>query len=170
MADAFEARAHKPDEQDPGILIERGKSERPWPAAGRPHAAAKRHPDAENAGRPFAHRPAKKPPFKARKVPTDEGGETRPIVDRDVDRNVGHEAGEAGFQARPVRKSAPKHLRKPRAESDFKGPKGPKGSGTGHPKGPSKGPSRPPFKAGSSAGPKGHRKSGPGGPPARGRR
>ncbi len=174
VADAFEARARKPDEQDPGILIERGKSERPWPAAGRPHATAKRHPDAENADRPFAHKPAhilakkpaKKPPFKARKVPTDDGGETRPIVDRDVD----HVAGEAGFQARPVRKSAPKHLRKPRADSDFKGPKGPKGSGTGYPKGASKGPSRPPFKSGSGAGPKGHRKSGPGGPPARGRR
>ena len=162
VADAFEARARKPDERDPGILIERGKSERSSPAAARPHATAKRHPDAENASRPFAHKPAKKPPFKARKVPTVEGGETRPIVD--------HEAGEAGFQARPVRKSAPKHLRKPRAESDFKGPKGPQGSGTGHSKGPSKGSSRPPFKSGSGAGPKGHRKSGPGGPPARGRR
>ncbi len=166
VADAFEARARRPDERDPGIMIERGKSERPWPVAGRPHATAKRHPGDDEAGRSLAHKPAhkpaKKPPFKARQVRTVEDGE--PVA------NAQPASSEAAFQARPVRKSAPKHLRKPRVESSLKGPMGPKDSGKDHPKGNVKRPSRPPFKSGSGAGPKGHRKSGPGGPPPRGRR
>ncbi len=140
VADAFAARAQRPDERDPGIHITRAGAE-----AGaefvRPRPVPKRRP-AGAAGPAFEDRRGPKKPFKPGRAPRREEPSGPCSAGVPGARATGPRAHRDAADATD-RKPNPKHARKARPKTPFAKP----------------------FKAGAAGPPKARRKALPGGPP-----